>query len=63
MSTVDCHTWFRNFMHDLKLIESVNSFKKRVRRFQANDPFDLFVAEDKHEIDIIKFVDILTKYL
>ena len=63
MSAVDCHMWFRNFVHALKIIESDNSSATRVRRFQGNNPFDTFVVEEKYKIDFIKLADVLTKYL
>ena len=50
-------------MRKLHIIESGRSACARNRRIYGVDPFEVFIDDDKCEISIINFIDILTKDL
>ena len=50
-------------MRKLHIIESGRSTSVSNRRIAGVDPFDVFIADDKYEISIINFIDLLTKDL
>ena len=49
-------------MRKLQLIESRRYTGARNRRNSGVDRFDVFIADDKYEISIIDFIDLLIKY-
>ena len=63
MLAIYCHMWFCDFSHGSKLIECGSSSSKGQDYFREMIRLIYFFAEDKHEIDIIKFTDVLTKDL